>query len=306
MRKALIRVPALPLLIDAVNTAIAKSVARAETSSEVLFKWSPWLAEIELAYEDRSEIEDSLYAVLYEGARRLRELKIAPVTVGISGDTGKFESLCRELDLHLPEGKLYERTAALFEEFLDAYQGALLDLLATRWEVEVSKSGDKVLLSTTTGRDYMLPSLVRSVSLYEEGRFFGLRDERRGRVSKGLLNARSDAKWWLLSLLAVSSTLTGIERLQEETRLIHVLFEPTYGILYEREDLRAYGDVLDVVEDRVKRIGLYVEDLELTRLTLLLDIYSSVENPLFFAFSSHSISFYGVLGGYGFIVSVEY
>ncbi|MEM4847464.1 MAG: hypothetical protein QW794_06875, partial [Thermosphaera sp.] len=95
---------------------------------------------------------------------------------------------------------------------------------------------------------------------------------------KGVLEARSDAAWWTLILAAAGASLTTVERAQEESRYVFACFEPVYGLQYE--SMIYYQEFTDAVEDFVEKVGLFVEDEELFRLSLLFYVYRTLSSPL--------------------------
>ena len=272
--------PRLPLLASSMETLIARALKEVETEAEVVFEVDPWLEKARITYENREDLEQSFSAVMSEGLDRLTDLRTAPVTFGVSGDTAKYGKICEKLSIPPVTGKLYERTKRICESYLEKREGKLLDVLSQGWDVEVK--GKKARIVSGDGA-YKLPAVIRSVSLYESGRFFGFREERSGSVARGALDVRSGDDWWLLSLISVVSSMVTIERVERETRIIHLFFRPEYGVTYSPRDMEAYVEVLDGAADTIRRAGLYVEDTELTRLTLLLHCYSRVENPLLYA-----------------------
>ena len=125
-----------------------------------------------------------------------------------------------------------------------------------------------------------LPSLPRSVSMYEMIRSFGLRDVKPGSATKALLDVRADTAWWLLSLILPMVAAVHLEVVnEEERRLVFVFFEPVPQHKYRSQDHKALGELLSSVEQFVSRAGYYVEDLELARLTLLAQLVSTASNP---------------------------
>ncbi|MEM4444136.1 MAG: hypothetical protein QXJ21_02100 [Thermofilum sp.] len=273
-----LRWPALPVLTDFVNTLVAKAVAQAAGAVEgVTFLQTPWFAEARVEVVDEDLFRGSLAHVVESGGAQLSQLKAMIVTVGIAGDTQQLGKVAGELGFPLAEGKTYDQVAGLVKSFAVQYGKGRVGV-SSDWEVAV-KDKVEIKLRSAGGKGYPLPSLVRSVSLYEGGRFSGLRDERAsGSLSKGTFEARCDAAWWILSLAAAGASLATVERAQEESRYVFVSFEPVYGLRYE--SMAYYREFSDAVEEFVGRVGLFVEDEELFRLSLLFHVYSTLSSPL--------------------------
>jgi hypothetical protein len=158
---------------------------------------------------------------------------------------------------------------------LRRHRGRLLELLSSEWRVEVS--ADKVKVQEGKG-SMKLPSLLRSVSMYEMTRSFGLRDLKPAPLrelcwTRGLTPAggccRSSSR----------CAAAYLEVVDEERRLVFVFFEPVLRYRYKYQDLKALGELLDSVWQFVGKAGYYVEDIELARLTLLAHTASTVSNP---------------------------
>jgi hypothetical protein len=271
-----VRAPNLPVLAGSVATTLLKAAIGCASRVEMKFRPSGWLLEVVLELEDPAAFEAALADELQRGARKYSELKVAPVTVGPAGDTAQLEKVAGDLGAPL-EGKLYERLSSLSNALLRKYRGKLLKLLSSEWKVEVSAG--KVKVQEGGGR-MRLPSLPRSVSMYEMIRSFGLRDVKPGSATKALLDVRADAAWWLLSLILPMVAAVHLEVVnEEERRLVFVFFEPAPRHRYRYQDLKDLGELLESAEQFVGEAGYYVEDLELARLTLLAQLVSTVSNP---------------------------
>ena len=276
MSEAVARCPNLPVLAGSLATALLKAAYGSASRVGAEFRPSGWLLEALLELEDPAAFEASLADVLQKGARNYSEFRVAPVTIGPAGDTAQLEKVAKELGASL-EGKLYERLSALGQAFARRYRGKLLALLSSEWRLDVSAERVKV----QEGRGSMrLPSLPRSASMYEMGRFFGLRDLKGGSATRALLDVRADAGWWLLSLTLPMTAAAHLEVADEERRLVFVFFEPAPRHRYRYQDLKALGELLGSAEQFVSKAGYYVEDVELARLTLLAHAASTVSNPL--------------------------
>ncbi|MEM4886018.1 MAG: hypothetical protein QW185_04990 [Thermofilum sp.] len=273
-----LRWPALPVLTDFMNTLVAKAVAQAMGAVKgVTFMQSPWFAEARVEVTDENMFRGSLAHVIRRGGDRLSQLKAMIVTVGMSGDTQQLAKVVAELGLSPAEGKTYDQIAGLVKGFAERYDKGQFEV-SSDWRVSV-KDRVEVKLGSVKEKGYPLPSLVRSVSLYEGGRFSGFKDERAsGSLGKGVLEARSDAAWWTLILAAAGASLTTVERAQEESRYVFACFEPVYGLQYE--SMIYYQEFTDAVEDFVEKVGLFVEDEELFRLSLLFYVYRTLSSPL--------------------------
>ena len=280
--------PALPVLTDSVNTLLAKACAKPGTVDWAV-KWTvdwavfergPWLAHAEIQVPDPSYFEAALADLAEKAAKKFEEeLRAAPLTVGTSGDSKQLEGVASELGVSLPAGaKLYARLSELLKGL--AGRGDLLSLLSRGWRVS-AKEKVSIGLSGVSGKGYPLPSVFRSTALYEGGRFSGFRDERAsGSLSKGVVEARCDGAWWVLSLAALGSSVVSLERREEELLFVLLHFEPVYGQRYTSGDFNFYSQVSQAVENFIKKAGLFIEDEELFRLSLLFRAYSTVSSPL--------------------------
>ncbi|MEM2677636.1 MAG: hypothetical protein QXU62_03240 [Thermofilaceae archaeon] len=274
-----LRWPALPVLTDFMNTLVAKAVAQAMGAVEgVTFLQTPWFAEARVEVVNANTFRGSVANMIQRGGSQLEQQKAMIVTVGIAGDTQHLGSVARELGLSLAEGKTYAQIAKLIEGFARQYEKGLLDV-SSNWQKGVEKDKVEVRPSSIKGRGYPLPSLVRSVSLYEGGRFSGFRDERpSGSLSRGVFEARCDAAWWTLILAAAGVSLAAVERVQDEIRYVFVNFEPVYGLRYD--NMTYYQEFSEVVERFIGQVGLFVEDEELFRLSLLFYVYGVLSSPM--------------------------
>ncbi|MEM1523080.1 MAG: hypothetical protein QXU69_08635 [Thermofilaceae archaeon] len=272
-----LRWPALPVLTDFMNTLVAKAIAQAMGAVEgVTFLQTPWFAEARVEVVNANTFRGSVANMIQRGGSQLEQQKAMIVTVGIAGDTQHLGSVARDLGLSLAKGKTYAQIAKLIEGFARQYERGLLDV-SSDWVVSVS---DKVEIrpSSVKGKGYLLPSLVRSVSFYEGGRFSGFKDEKSsGSLSKGVFETRCDAAWWTLTLAAAGVSLTTVERAQRESKYVFVSFEPLYGIRYD--SLNYYMEFSEAVERFIGQVGLFVEDEELFRLSLLFHVYSVLSSP---------------------------
>lgn len=245
----------------------------------VVFNETAWLSQAIIEVSDLGEFEGALASRIDEGKERIKELKVAPVTVGPSGDSIQLDKIAEELGIRLAEGKIYERIASLLHNL--AERSNLIDLLKRDWDIKVN---DKVLMKPKgiAGKDYPLPSIVRSLNLYEGGRFSGLRDEREtGSLNKGVMEIRGDAEFWGFSLAMVSASLVGIEIVEDGgSRLIFSHFDPIQGLTYTAGDMKFFKEVNDTLESFVHGLGLFTEDEELFRLSLLFYIYNKISSPL--------------------------
>jgi hypothetical protein len=280
-----IRVPNLPLLVDSLSTVILKVY---DHLKEVKFLENPWLFEAHLKIKDREELESALVNRLESGIRKYREMKVVPVTVGSSGDTAKFGNLFKELGLQFAEGKVYEKFEKLCGALLSKYKGRILDLLSSEWDVDVSKFKVEIKLKGMPRKLLKLPSIIRSINVYEMGRFSGLRDVKpKGSASKALFDVRADLNWWLLSHILLTISMTHLERFQRgrtlEEILTYVHFEPIRGIRYSYIDLKCYLEIFEAIEENVKKNGLFVEDPEFARLSLILWAYHKASSPFTYA-----------------------
>jgi len=269
------------MLTASINTMLAKAAVEsvnALVEVYIRFHRGAWVDEAILRLSSPQHFEHYLVALLARAARRYSELRVAPVTVGIAGDTRQFPKVCKALNVTLPEGKLYDRLNALCRGFLKAYSGRLLGLMSRPWSVSVREA---VRVSYTSGAGVILPALVRSISMYEAGRFSGFRDEKLGKLTKGVLEVRGNEAWWALALTAPAASLMAVERTpQGEVIMTFVHFDPIYGVEYGPADFRLYGELTGAVEEFIRRTGVFVEDEELFKLTLLLYAYSKVSSPL--------------------------
>ncbi|RSN72532.1 MAG: hypothetical protein DSO07_08210 [Thermoproteota archaeon] len=275
----IIRAPNLPLLVDSLSTVILKVH---DYLKEVKFGENPWIFEAHLKFKSSEELEFALFNTLKSGIKKYEEMKVAPVTIGPSGDTAKFDSLFKEFGSQPVEGKLYEKLKRLCEVFLNNYKGRLLDLLSSKWNIEFN---GKVKLIEGSGR-MKLPSLVRSINIYEMGRFSGLRDTKStGPASKALFDVRADLGWWMLSHILPTVSMAHLERLPEgkETLITYVQFEPVRGVRYNYINLRCYSEILKAIEGHVGKTGFFIEDSELARLSLTLWAYYGTTHPLSYA-----------------------
>jgi hypothetical protein len=271
-----VRAPNLPVLAGSVATTLLKAATGCASRVDIEFRPSGWLLEVTLELEDPAAFEAALANVLQESARNYSKLKVAPVTIGPAGDIAQLEKVAGDLGAPLEGKQLYERLSSLSNALLRKHRGKLLKLLSSEWKVEVSAG--KVKVQEGGGR-MRLPSLPRSVSMYEMIRSFGLRDVKPGSATKALLDVRADAAWWLLSLVLPMTAAAHLEVADEERRLIFVFFEPAPRHRYRYQDLKDLGELLESAEQFVGEAGYYVEDLELARLTLLAQLVSTVSNP---------------------------
>ena len=271
-----VRSPNLPVLAGSIATVLLRAASECASRVDTEFRSSSWLFEALLEIQDPAAFEAALADVLARGARNYSELRVAPVTIGPAGDTLQLEKVAKELGAQLIGEKLYERLTSLGGTLLRRHRGRLLELLSSEWRVEVS--ADKVKVQEGKG-SMKLPSLLRSVSMYEMTRSFGLRDLKPGPATRALLDARADASWWLLSLILPMTAAAYLEVVDEERRLVFVFFEPVLRYRYKYQDLKALGELLDSVWQFVGKAGYYVEDIELARLTLLAHTASTVSNP---------------------------
>lgn len=246
--------------------------------SSIVFNGSALLYRATIETSDFNSFEKALANQVGEGAKRIRELKVSPITVGPSGDSMQLDRWADELGIRQAEGKLYERIANLCDSLTK--RNNLIDLLKRDWSVEVD---GKILIAPEgiAGRGYPLPSIVRSLNLYEGARFSGLRDRGTGSLSKGVLEIRGDAAFCILSLAAVAASLVGVEIVEGGgSRLIFSHFEPVQGLAYTSGDMKFFREIDDVSRSFIRRIGLFTEDEELFRLSLLFHIYSKISSPL--------------------------
>jgi hypothetical protein len=279
--EAVARCPNLPVLAGSLATALLKAASGCASRVDAEFRPSGWLLEVLLELEDPEAFEAALADVLQKGVSNYSGFRVAPVTIGPTGDTAQLEKVAKELSVPLEKKEkkkepLYERLSALGQALARRYRGRLLALLSSEWRLDVSAERVRV----QEGRGSMrLPSLPRSASMYEMGRFFGLRDLKGGSATRALLDVRADAGWWLLSLTLPMTAAAHLEVADEERRLVFVFFEPAPRHRYRYQDLKALGKLLDSVEQFVGKAGYYVEDVELARLTLLAHATGTVSNP---------------------------
>ncbi|MEM0267605.1 MAG: hypothetical protein QXV98_03190 [Thermofilaceae archaeon] len=274
-----LRWPALPVLTDFVNTLVAKAVAQAAGAVEgVTFLQTPWFAEARVEVVDENLFRGSFAHMLRRGGRQLSQLKAMIVTTGTAGDAKQFGKVAQELGLSLTGEKTYDRIAALIKDFARRY-GRGQVRISSEWKEPRFEDKVEVKLSLVKGRGFPLPSLVRSVSFYEGGRFSGFRDVKsEGPMSKGVFDVRCDASWWILTLAAAGASLIKVERTREENRYMFACFEPQYGVRYE--SLSYYQEFSRAVERFIEETGAFVEDEELFRLSLLFYVYKTLLNPL--------------------------
>lgn len=285
-----VRSPNLPVLAGSLATALLKASSSCASKVEAEFRASGWFFEAHLEVEDPDALEASLANVLREGADKYSKFKVAPLTIGPAGDSTQLEKVARELGVQLGD-KLYNRLSALGQALVNRYRGKLLNLLSSEWRLEVP--ADKVRVQEGWG-SMRLPSLPRSASMYEMGRFFGLRDLKTGSATRALLDVRADASWWMLSLLLPAAPMAQLEIVGDDRRLVYVFFEPSLGYRYKREDFKALSEVLEVAEALLRDTGFFVEDVELARFTLLAHITSAVSEPFVYAKVPGSLRVWGL------------
>lgn len=281
----MIRYPALPLLADFLNTLLIKAAYRSlqiDSAIEgIVFNTGTLLHSCTIHLRDVNKFESSLEGLLEESMRRYQEMKTLPVTAGPSGDTNQFGMIASRSGIQLSgkEGS-YEQLATLYEGLLSKRK-RVLDILSAQWDISAK---EKILLKQKNleeEKGYPPPSILKSVSLYEGGRFFGLRDEGSGSINKGTLKVRFDSDFWLLSLISPGVSLVKVINLDSRDRaFVFVNFEPIYGLKYGPGDLEFYGQFSEEVERFVSKTGLFMEEEELFRLSMLLHLYSKISSPM--------------------------
>ncbi|MEM0094303.1 MAG: hypothetical protein QW753_08055 [Thermofilum sp.] len=274
-----LRWPALPVLTDFMNTLVAKAVAQAMGAVEgVTFMQSPWFAEARVEVSDENLFRGSFTHIIRKGGKQLSQLRASIVTIGRAGDTKQLYKVASELGLSLSGEKTCDRIAGLVKDFARQYGRSRVSI-STNWEEPKLKDRVEIKLSSIRRKGYPLPSLVRSVSFYEGGRFSGFRDVGpKGPMNKGVFDVRCDASWWILILAAAGASLIKVERTREGSRYMFACFEPQYGVRYE--SLSYYQEFSSAVERFIEEVGVFVEDEELFRLSLLFYVYKTLSNPL--------------------------
>jgi len=268
---------------------------------------SRWYEQMMISCSDWHELEASLRDMLENSVpQNIEEVRNVPLTMGaLASDLSILRKrILPRLGIEVPKGRVFQQVSMIAQTYAKRIPlGSIIEVLTKPWRSIVSD--DQVLLIPSVEgmksrhalvkSSFKLPSITRSVNLYESGRFFGLRDEReRGGIKKGMVDVRADEHWWLISLLAICSCLVSVERIDRgEYVHLYLCVVPEHGFSYDVQVLSRVRDLREKIVGWLRRTGIYMEDLQFMNYLLLMRSYYELRSEVGTTtlFTKHPLSF---------------
>ncbi|RLE80727.1 MAG: hypothetical protein DRJ52_05740 [Thermoprotei archaeon] len=266
-----------PILRSFLETAVVIA-SRGSVNSLKITRDSPYQVVYEINYVNwRDFIINFTGAMINMINNAIDVSKAVPLTFGAGSDMQVLQKISAELGFSYPrEPRIYDIFRSIAKEYF--YRLAKLspeefDKIFYKYS-KTKVSVGKVLEVSIGESKYTAPSIVRSVVFFEQGRFFGFRDDRsrKGRPRFARIDVGCNPYYWFLVAAAATATLSRVEVIQRDRFLLHFtmsLAEGTWSALDLDLLYRSYGKVMDYI----RRYGFYLEDYDFMRLLFLFYLY---------------------------------
>ena len=302
--------PSLPLLAEGVHTLMTKSLATIPGSHLLVRRENEIIDVAEIEVPDYAQFLDEWLIRIRESGERIASSKINPLAGReylnlFATKSRKIRMFFEKHKMPLPdkgEVKLYNwLSETVFKNLasllypLARNEAEFTNIFGRDWKIVVARGRAPRLIVALDPKGPLLPLLVRSLSFYEQGRFFGLRDlKERGGVSTGSIEVRGDEIWFLFALMAVSNMLIGrypVGPRDFRDIFVGVRLEPERT--YTHHDLAPVNGLATEAENVIRKAPL-LEDPEMLKLILVFRLYERAAEEYGFIETPASLVIYAL------------
>lgn len=271
-----------PILRSFLETVVIIA-SRGTVDSVTITRDSPYQLIYEIHYANWRDFIQSFAGTMLNMIEEAIDVsKAVPLTFGAGSDMQVLQKISAELGFSYPQGlKMYD----LFKSIAKEYFHRVAKLSPEEFnKIFYKYSKTKISIGNVLGisigekSKYTAPSIIRSVVFFEQGRFFGYRDDRsrKGRPRFARIDVSCNPYYWFLVVAAATATLSRVEIVQKDRFFLHLTMN-----LEEREwkplelDLlcRSYYKVMDYI----RKYGFYLEDYDFMRLLFIFYLYEQFQ-----------------------------
>ncbi|RLG87852.1 MAG: hypothetical protein DRO18_02585 [Thermoprotei archaeon] len=274
-----------PVLRSFFETVIA-TASRGTVDSIIITRDNPYQLVYEIRYVNwRNFIQNFAGNMLNMIEKAIDVFKAVPLTFGVGSDMQVLQKVSAELGFTYPKKlKMYDRFRNIAKEYFyrisklspEEFDRIFYECSKTKLSI-----GNVLKISIGEKSRYTAPSIVRSVVFFEQGRFFGYRDDRsrKGRPRFARIDVSCNPYYWFLIVATATATLSRVEVIQKDRFFLHLTVN-----LSEREWKPLELDLLcksyDKVMDYIRKYGFYLEDYDFMRLLFIFYLYEQFQGDI--------------------------